>query len=75
MSGFGQFLIYAAQCGDLMKVRQLLEEMGADINFKEDNFSALKSACFYGHENVATLLLDRGADINEKDNVSFNAYL
>ena len=39
--------------------------------FHQDGETALMSAADNGHLETVTLLLDRGADINQKDNVSY----
>ena len=36
----------------------------------QDGRTALHNAAMYGHIDVARLLLDRGANVNIKDNVS-----
>ena len=37
----------------------------------QDGKTALIHAAYGGHAETVTLLLDRGADINHKDNVSY----
>lgn len=76
-----QTLIYGAKCashriGEMLRFRVDLNFRGHDYNFDGDNiFTALDSACFYGNENIALLLLDKGANINAKSDVSYSTDL
>lgn len=58
-----QALQHAAWRGKLAAVRWLLER-GARINREGREWSALHYAVFAGHEEIASLLLAQGADIN-----------
>ena len=43
----------------------LLEVENVMINIRDhDNYTALHHACIRGHQNVVTMLLDKGADVN-----------
>lgn len=64
----------AARHGNLTLVKILLDK-GANLDVKDADYrdieyndgcayTALQIACFWGHQGVAELLLDRGADIN-----------
>jgi ankyrin repeat protein len=33
----------------------------------DDNWTVLHKACYQGHEDVAALLIDRGANVSAKD--------
>jgi len=56
-------LIKAAEQGDTAAVRGLLAQ-GADINARDDvGYTPLHNACYYGHLETATLLIQRGADV------------
>lgn len=60
-------LIQAAQEGNINIVTQLLKQR-INVNFNNKNYgTALHCACEYGHEDIATLLLSNGADINITD--------
>ena len=53
--------------GDYAKVKRLIKE-GADTNAIDiDGYTALMRAATYGHTEVAKLLIEAGADIDEKD--------
>jgi tetratricopeptide (TPR) repeat protein len=58
-------LLDAARAGDLPKVHKLLSE-GADPTSTDDKFGAtpLHWASYGGHQKVALLLLDKGANVN-----------
>ncbi len=65
-SGF-QPLLFAAQQGDIESARILLEA-GADLNNSTPEYgNALVVACASGHEALALLLLEKGADPNVAD--------
>lgn len=58
----------AAKFGKYEVVKQLLPLDGLDINAKSKNFMApLAEAAREGHEKVVTLLVEKGADLNIKD--------
>ena len=55
----------AAALGRTERLRKLLDEDPARANeFGDDGFHPLGLACFFGHVEVARLLLERGADVN-----------
>jgi len=57
-------LIEASRVGNLVEVRDLLDQ-GVDVNaVTEGNATPLHYASDKGHEAVVALLLDRGADVN-----------
>jgi ankyrin repeat protein len=57
----------AAKKGDIVKVRELLQQ-GADVNAKDNNqWTPLHVAAKYGKTKVAKLLIEQGADVNAKD--------
>ncbi|KAI9040298.1 uncharacterized protein KD926_008388 [Aspergillus affinis] len=57
-------LRFAAQEGQVARLRMILEK-GADVNGKDAAaYTALELASFQGHENAVQLLLEHGADVN-----------
>ncbi len=64
----GDLLLAATRKGDLAGVKKLLDE-GANVNARTRYDSTpLFFACDRGHLEIARLLIDRGADVNVKDN-------
>jgi uncharacterized protein len=64
----GDQLLAATRKGDVAAVKQLLDQ-GADVNAKTRyNSTPLFFACDRGHLEVAKLLIERGANLNVKDN-------
>ncbi|CAM2064542.1 Ankyrin repeat domain-containing protein [Sulfidibacter corallicola] len=61
-------LFEAAALGREADVTALLERTSLDVvgdrGFAPDGFTPLHLACFFGHEDVARLLMRRGADVN-----------
>ncbi len=58
-------LFEAAALGRFARVRQLLDADPHLLSaFSPDGFTALHLAAFFGHEETASLLLDRGAPVN-----------
>lgn len=54
----------AARNGDITEVRDLLDA-GVPVDYEYGLYgTALHEAVFFGHTEIATLLLDRGADVN-----------
>ena len=65
----------ACRDGQIDRVRELLDE-GVDINAKNNTgYTPLIYACLNGHVNIATLLLDRDALIDEKSDYTGNTAL
>lgn len=55
----------AAAAGEADRVRALLDEQPELVRtFSSDGFSPLGLSAFFGHDEVAELLLTRGADVN-----------
>ena len=61
-------LIDAAKRGDLEEVKDILRAHPEIINQRDEGgATALHHAAFGGHQTVAELLLEHGADINARD--------
>lgn len=55
----------AAAMGDAERLRVLLDLSTDLLDLRSaDGFTPLHYACFFGHENAALLLIERGADVN-----------
>ncbi|KAK4770827.1 hypothetical protein SAY87_031359 [Trapa incisa] len=60
-------LMYLVNEGDLVGIKEMLDS-GVDVNFKDiDHRTALHIAACQGLTEVATLLLERGAQVDSKD--------
>jgi hypothetical protein len=58
-------LFEAAALGDMEKVQAELTDWPEDIHeFGRDGFNALQLACYFGHAELATWLVEQGADVN-----------
>jgi ankyrin repeat protein len=74
-AALGRELIVAAGSGDAARVRELLER-GADVTVRDGGgATALVSAAYGNHVDVARLLVEAGADVNAKDSTEQSAYL
>ena len=68
-------LFEAAAAGRLDTVSYLLNSNPAAIDFHaEDGFTSLGLACYFGHAQIAGLLIDKGADVNLPSNNGFGVY-
>jgi ankyrin repeat protein len=56
-------LLNACESGDLKAVSELISD-GADVNARNEYFSALGSAVCYGHIDIVKFLIAEGADVN-----------
>ena len=58
----------ACGAGDTERVKQLLDGGGgAQVNEKDEGWTALMLASMGGHTEVVRLLVDKGALVDEKD--------
>jgi Ankyrin repeats (3 copies) len=61
-------LINAVNQGELHRVRTILDETPELVHQRDDSgATALHSATLNGHREIVQLLLDRGAEINKRD--------
>jgi len=60
-------IFYAAQEGDVEKVKKLLDSGVVTTIADYDDRTPLHIACVAGHKAVVKLLLERGADVNARD--------
>lgn len=64
-------LMMAAEEGNLQKVQDFVKR--SKINERnESGYSALALAVKKGHFDIAIFLIDKGADVNSKNNVRYN---
>src|SRR5215510_2943584 len=65
-ASLGREMIRAAKKGDTATVRKLLERDESLVGARDkDGSTPLHCAAWNGHADVATILLDAGADIND----------
>jgi len=71
-----KMLIQSAENGDYAEVKRLIEE-GEDVNAVSfwRGYTALMSASEKGHVEVATLLIDKGADVNAQNGDGLTALM
>ena len=68
-------LFEACALGKLEETIQLTNRNPASVNsFSKDGFTALGLAAHFGHEDIARLLIARGADVNTPANNGFNVF-
>jgi ankyrin repeat protein len=68
-------LVFAAERGELMKVRDLVRD-GARINWRDHRGrTALLAATWRNHVAVARFLIQEGADVNAKDLIQDTPFL
>ena len=64
--GESQDIWEAADQGNIEAVKQHLDA-GANVNAKDEvGWTLLHTAAFYGHKEIAELLIAKGADVNAK---------
>lgn len=69
----GTALFYAVQKNYAEAVKLLLDQDDILVDQKDnDGNTPLKKACYDGHRNIAVLLLNKGADVNAKNNEDFS---
>jgi ankyrin repeat protein len=70
-AAFGsEALVEAAKKGDVAGVNRALEGK-VDIDVRQNNATALMWAAHNGHDDVAKILVNKGADVNAKDNAGY----
>ncbi|HEY4553062.1 MAG TPA: ankyrin repeat domain-containing protein, partial [Bacillaceae bacterium] len=70
-----QHMVTAAENGDLITVKNLLDQ-GADINQTDESGRTPIMAATYAHETkMVEYLLSNGADINKRDHMKNNPFL
>lgn len=58
-------LFEASALGDVERLKHLLTQEPEKLNaFSGDGFQPLGLACFFGHTEIAKLLIDQGAEVN-----------
>jgi ankyrin repeat protein len=68
-------LFEAAAAGKLDVVARLLQQHPEAVNYyAEDGFTPLGLACYFGHYEIARLLILKGADVNLPSNNGFRVY-
>ena len=56
--------------GSSAEVQAILRTLPSDLNFTDENgMTPLANACYKGREDVAGVLIDRGADVNDSKHV------
>ncbi len=61
--------------GDVERVRQLIEENPEIVNLKhKDGIAPLHLAADFGHKEVVLLLIEKGADVNVKQELGFPGF-
>nr|XP_046223621.1 ankyrin repeat domain-containing protein SOWAHB-like [Oncorhynchus gorbuscha] len=67
--------IYSATCGSLSDLSQLLKQEPSLANKKDFvSFTALHWAAKHGKEDMATMMVNAGADVNTKSHVSTSSF-
>ena len=68
-------LFEAAALGKFEEAAFITERNPVSVNsFSKDGFTALGLATYFGNEEIAKLLISRGADVNTPANNGFNVY-
>ena len=68
-------ILYAAQKGNIKKVKALINA-GIDVNAEDKNGNtALMCAAAYGYTDTVNLLIDKGADVNARSNDGVTALM
>jgi ankyrin repeat protein len=70
-AGPNEDILLAAKAGDGPGVEAALAS-GASVNARGDDLTPLMLAAIYGHAKVATLLLDRAANLNARNSVGWS---
>ncbi|RNL56604.1 ankyrin repeat domain-containing protein [Pedobacter jejuensis] len=72
----GQLTIFeACAAGKLDAATLLIFQNPNWLNkFSEDGFTPLALACYFGHENIASFLIEKGAEVNLASKNGFNVF-
>ncbi|XP_033764387.1 E3 ubiquitin-protein ligase MIB2-like isoform X2 [Pecten maximus] len=60
-------IVQAASQNDINTIQQVLSQTPDKVNFTQDGKTALHLACYEGHSQIVTLLLEHKADLDLKD--------
>jgi len=67
-------IVYYAEKNNLKKIIELVDQ-GADVNEKDNEFTALIAASNYGHFEIVKYLVEHNADVNQQDKYESTALM
>ncbi|MFI3242739.1 MAG: ankyrin repeat domain-containing protein [Akkermansia sp.] len=75
-ASFTKALFYACRLGNLRRIDQLISSgLNIDAQREEDKQTVLIHCCYAGYEDIATMLINRGAQLELKDKSGNTALL